>query len=974
MKTFFLTLNLIVFSFSAFAEKMNIDTTTLVIEKLEKASSLQNDQSVKYYTLLGRIGDLYAERARQKFIAEQELECDDCKASRYDKQKAIENYEKVISGNDKVLKEESLLQLCFLYQSVGMHAKAYKLLNKIINGKYEKEVKLHAHYALAEYYFSNTKLKDALKHFNIAKEIKDINKRNYSLYRIAWAKLNLGKTQSAIDDLVSILKDKSKMSFQSSNGVSLDNTYRETLAKDLTSFIARSNVNQNSLALIKNLSPEKDVKENLILLADEMERLSKVRATLLVWTAILKLDGLSNYERIKAQLRLAKINLELKDKQLAENDFKKAMQLWKRNHCEDKIDCENLRIESKNWLILWSKIEKSNYSDNLVRSISNYITKFEDDYKTIIWAAKISSETKNWNISKKLFRKASQKLDKDNEKIKVIAQEVEVSENLALTEKVDSYNYFLANSSNGKEEHKVLYQKAYALYEMKKWKNASELFHKVVFYSGNYNPSIRKKAADLSLDSLAILKEHAEIKLKAKQYSRKFKKHFVEFISIYRSALMNIAAQNLKDNSSTSNIKSNFNELSAVTMAGADSTEKIKFYRLQIALSKKLKNLGQVEKYSQRLLSLRSIKIQDKVFAERNLLWAYEMQLKFYSAYRLAIKMNWAGIKREDKYLKLSILAELAGKDFKAFAEEYIAATPSLVRANEMRAKVVLSVRKPWKELAYKKNKLMRTPDIMADLLLKLYAKNPNKKELKKYTNTYAMRTRFETLFLNRMNELKIVKAHAQKVAKHKISRRQSKMQSGIKQRLNLLGQLDQMANTAIRKKDWVLQYVTLNYVMNFNKKMHNDILKLPMPYIKSKKDRVKYQQMLVAEANKYLIKSEMSEKSIAKLWDNRKSMSIWFEQYGKSNKLVKSLMNKEIQQLMLVSQSSQRSWFKDALSDSPKQVSTKEITKAWNRIKKDPFDSDYIEDLMKLEAKKGRSLVVAYLSARKVQVEREVK
>ena len=136
MKALFLSL-LIAFSSFSFAEKMDIKTHSLVIEKLEKVLKDSPKKREHNVSLVLRLADLYAERARMKALKEGDKNCQDpCFGSDVDRKAAIDHYNSILPIIDGEVGASVVMQTAHLYQLLNDGKKAKKDLPK----DYSREV------------------------------------------------------------------------------------------------------------------------------------------------------------------------------------------------------------------------------------------------------------------------------------------------------------------------------------------------------------------------------------------------------------------------------------------------------------------------------------------------------------------------------------------------------------------------------------------------------------------------------------------------------------------------------------------------------------------------------------------------------------------------------------------------------------------------------------------------------------------
>ncbi|MCB0349026.1 MAG: hypothetical protein KDD37_09320, partial [Bdellovibrionales bacterium] len=136
-----LTLIVLVGNF-AFAEKMDIETHSVLIDKLQQVVGL-SEEGVSKQNLIQRLADLYSERARL-YAMENEGKGDVTykKEITKDRQSALSLYEKSIKTASLTDKPKILFQMAQIHHLLGNPKKAKKLYEDIIKNqkKYDKEL------------------------------------------------------------------------------------------------------------------------------------------------------------------------------------------------------------------------------------------------------------------------------------------------------------------------------------------------------------------------------------------------------------------------------------------------------------------------------------------------------------------------------------------------------------------------------------------------------------------------------------------------------------------------------------------------------------------------------------------------------------------------------------------------------------------------------------------------------------------
>ena len=95
---------------SSYAAKMDLDTHTVVIERLTTIVQGLDDKDVSKVPSTLRLADLLAERSRLKALKEVEQNCDNCLKSKEDQKIALAHYEFVIPRLPDDMRGRAMLQ------------------------------------------------------------------------------------------------------------------------------------------------------------------------------------------------------------------------------------------------------------------------------------------------------------------------------------------------------------------------------------------------------------------------------------------------------------------------------------------------------------------------------------------------------------------------------------------------------------------------------------------------------------------------------------------------------------------------------------------------------------------------------------------------------------------------------------------------------------------------------------------------
>ncbi|MCB0357124.1 MAG: hypothetical protein KDD40_08960, partial [Bdellovibrionales bacterium] len=645
---FFLIAIISFFGRNVFAiEAMDINSMTQVIEKLEKAIPIINDNSLKNEALIGRIADLYAERSRKKFLLEIERNCKNCLQSREDRLAAIKYYQKLLknSKNSKT-KHLALFQVAHLMQLTGQDVRAEKLFKKVISKANNKDsvIMAEAQAGLVEIYYARGNYRYSLFYANKALSSKYLNKPGLVTYRKAWSQLNLGYNVEARNTLIHLLKSPQLLTLQTSEGSQLDVSFQEDVARDLALFLARGNVTQKEVELLMELSPASKIYDNLFFLGQELSRVAAYKSALMVWDLLLESNKLNSIQQLEIKIRKSELQLTANKKRSALASYREAVKHWQQYGCADPVDCEALKIRLKNIVINWHKQDGKKVTKILLAIYQEYVSLFSIDSDMCLKAAQVAKSLKMFSEAKSLYRLASLNAkDKDSKGPAFEAAligEIEAAEATNnMDSKQDAYEYYLKVNDKGEKAIEVQYQMAHLLNYRKKHQAAADLFYFISQQKGKKYRGLKIKAADLAIDSLVLAGNHKKIETLAPLLAQKYKNKKVEFLGHARKASLNIVKNTMETNNvNKDELTENLQRLKNIPLLGAKQKEKIQIAKAKIKISEKLNDLEQLSQAAKELYSIKNLTIADNDLALSYLAWTSELKLDFKNAYKYTKK------------------------------------------------------------------------------------------------------------------------------------------------------------------------------------------------------------------------------------------------------------------------------------------------------------------------------------------------
>ena len=972
------------FSSFSFAEKMDLATHSLVITKLEAVlNNLNSSQAATKHGIQARLADLYAERARLKSLEDYQKNCMDCDSGKQDRLEGLRLYNMVFAKLQGEQQSKALLQMAHLYSATKQTAKGEQLLQSVLKNKHKYDSKMigMANGLVGDIYYRKGDFKKAQGYFEAAVRNKQSPSRGYASYRLAWCLLNQGQVAKAESTMVGLLNNPELLSTKNLYGDEVDASFHKDAARDYATFIAKGRVTDAKINQLMDLSPEADRKSNLQYLGEESDRLGNREGSLLVWARYSQENDLKPGENLEIQVRIALVNYGRGQKAQSLEDLKVAMQMWKEKGCKDKELCSELQAKIRSTIINWNKSEKIKPSNTLIEAYEVYNNQFDKDVEMQFWAAQAARVSGQFARASQLYRKASitaaglmsAARGEEKEKIKktfegALLSDIEMAEaSKDLKTREDAYNHYLKINPDGDKAFETRYQRAHVYSEMKQAQKASEEFYALAMSSEKNHQDLKEKSADLALDEQAVLKDDKKLESWAMTFMKKFPKKANEFAKIARRSIVNqaVAVNNSKE-SSDSKVESALEHLKEAPLQGSTQEELITIAKTKMLMAERVKDLKTVRTSADELIRIKGVSDADRANAMTRKLWVAELELNFGEAFELTKKLKLSGMSEEDRLLKLAMLAELSGKSSRGYYEQYLQRARNIENANIVRSKIVKSSSNPWRELNKHMNHLSKTPKLLADLTLEIYANHKNLNELSRILKVRGVGQTPSGQTMARFLFFKDFAPIEGKIRRGRLyASSDALLKRTLRERVENLRLADYWANRTIQLGDWSLQVITLAIVSQENERLYNDIMKMPIPR-GIKGDQVnEYKKLLSSQAEPFRQKHESVEEKLNDMWNARKSLNPILEAYADSRGAVRKILSEELRSLARYAPSSAASDIKSALNDRIDAPSQSALQRARVALKNDPFDKSRIESLKKLEIEKGSNTMVAYLDLR---------
>ena len=894
-------------------EHMDAETHTVVIEKLEESlKRAKEDETVSLVPVRARLADLYADRARLRAMDEAAKSCQDCKGAFNDRIRALELYAVVVKDAAQKDKGALFMQMAHLDELTNQPKKSDAIYAQVANEglkKHNKDIVAEATIGRAETYFADGKLEKSEADFNEAIRLSPSYRRGALLNRVAWVHLNQGKQKQAVQDLTKILKTPALLQRNSSDGPKFDASFQEDVARDLATFMARGPVSMKEIRQLEAMTPDRTKGETMKYFASECDRLGQKPAAIDAWAVAAQYEK-NPSEHIEALIRVAQLRFDLGQRPQALAGMKTAVEFWKKNACLDpKNDdeekqagtCDQLQARLRKLVIDWDRLDrKSKLSGQLYEAYLTYLSKFGDDAEMNRWAADVARSLKRYQEASDLYHKASLLVaGKPGKDMKVILEastvgEIEMAE---LTKNKDSreaaYEHYLALNPHGSINEKVRYQRAHISYERGQSREASNRFHEfaaseVCRPAHGESVKLCSQATDLDLDSLALLKDHPMIEKRSLEYASVYPARRDEFLKLSRTAVFK--------QTELMEPRAALAKLVTANLTGANADERIRFYKTQISLAEKAQDLDQVRSAASNLMKVKGLSADDHQYAMARIAWASEMSLDFNEAYIITKMMKQPKMDPADRAMKLSLLAELAGKNPRQHQEEFLRVSHNQGKNALVRAKMVRSAKSPASELRKQEAELRRFPEIYATLSLEVFARTGDQSIATRALQTRGVAQQPAGQAMRRELFLREFAKLDHKISSHKIrAYSDAIMQSSLSERLKLLAQLEQAGNAAITSGDWPSQIVVLAVASRENQRIYGEILALPIPRKLKGAQRQAYTSMVASQAAPYLAKHNAIEQKLQGFWSNTAAFDAMAADYVASRPEVRPMVAREV-------------------------------------------------------------------------------
>lgn len=944
-----------------------------LIDKLEHLQMNLSSEDTSKTAITLRLADLYAERGRR--LAMRDLNNGGTgKTGNKDREKAIRLYGEVMPKLQNDQKSRVMIQVGHLSELMGQDAKASEIYAVLVKDQ-DPKVAADAELSLAEMKFKKRDFKTALEHYNKVKASPVSNQKGLATYRSAWCYFNMDQVDAAVAEAKKVLTSSELLSRNSSGTVSVDKAFQEEVSRDYATFISRKKFETADIEDLYKLSPDNAKLAHISYLASEYERLGQVPASIAAWRYVIQKQA-DPKARLEGHVHLAQLQAQHKQLAAAIADFETSLALWNQmGGCADET-CKQLKIRLKQFVVDWNTLEKKNPSKELLSAYQKYLEVFPNEADMRLWEAQVAGQLKEYDLATAENLKTAQllsdeiKLDpKKADKTKKEWLEVSLLaaiENAELSKKPElldqSTQAYLNLSLDRKKEVDVKYQRAMIAYEAGNHAVASEQMHAIAL-DKKAPADIRAKAADLSLDSLVILKDDTKLEAWSKELSVALPSQAKEFSAVARKSVLTQSSSLATGN----DLNAAWATLIRFDANGASQEEKTAYLKNKLILAEKLKKYPEARDAADQLLRQPGLIPEDTQFALSRKAWLAELQFDFSTALAATEKIKAPEVDPATQSLRLALLADLADKDSKPFYKSYIQQSKDKEKTVAVTAQLVRSSNDPIKDFNQYKSVLAQNPEFYTEVLFEIYAKTGKADLLPQMTATPAFAATPYGKAASTTMELAKYQPLVDKFAKSNIdSSNQKKLGASLKSRVALITEAEKLAAKAVDTQDWASQIVFLNLVAKEHERFYNEVLSLPVPAGLAPEEEQQYLSLLSQQAAPHQTKANDIKGKLKEIYANQAA----FTKFRQSVADQREPMRKVFVSQMNLVRTTLTPETATLLADVGAQAeaakpSMVQVEAARQQVRETPFDAPKIQNLMALEKQLGRNSMVSYLQTR---------
>lgn len=975
----------LVFSLStpaAFAQSADRSTQDLLIQKLTQVQLGLAPADPARASVLLRLADLHAERARQLSMKELADGCTVCKAGDQDREKSLRFYSEALAKVPASSVSKVHLQMGHLYEMQGLNELAEKSYRAMLAASSKPIEMAEAYLSLAEMSFRKSEFKNAQELYQKVLATEGASSQGLAAYRKAWCAFRLGDMESSIDQLKTILKDPKLQSRMSSARGVADVQFLEEVSRDMATFMAARGLNSGDIESLYELTPEQFKIQQVTMLAREALRLGQKESALKAWDFVFQKQA-DPKGRLEAQVRMAQLSFDLKDTARASQSFQNALNLWTATACtvpSSDSACDDAYKGLRQFIVSWNRLENTKPAPELLTAYADYFKVFTQDEDMFVWGAQAAALVSqyalaaDWSKSASMLILAKYSSEADAQIKKAQAEKLEKNLLLGIenAEKskdegllVAAQESYLQNSVLKQKAFDVQYQKAYAVYQKGQYAAAADQLQLLALATQGVR-QIQLQAAELSLDALAILKDDARMQKWSAQYADKFSEKRADFQNIHQKSILTQSAQLAEVQPEQALLA-----LSAFQMSAATPEDRKIYLKNKILLNEKVNKLSEARVAVEDLLRESTLTADEKEFALGRKVWFAELALDFATALAAAEQMKFASMSADERLLKLALYAELADKDPQAYYLQYLKQSKDDQKRALIATQMVRKSKNPAKDLEAYKLYFKNNLDLYARAALEVYGRTSDRKILENAIKEKTTSKQDAFVMIEKILIREDLKQLSPQIMAHTINtKNQSTIATGLKARIKMLENVDALANRAIASGDWSSQLLTLDLVAKENSRFYNEALSLPMPAGLTPDQESEYLTLLSQQVAPNQNTATMAEVKVKEFWGQQTALDS-YRSFATQNHEWAAFILDEVTAVEAVAAADQKaSWLALATDIRSAQglvtrPSLAELEKARTNLKQNPFVASAIEEVLALEKKAQRKSMVEYLEGR---------
>lgn len=968
-------------SLVANAAKLDLATHNSLIQKLESAVGTESSDAMMLQTNMAyRLADLYAERARLLSM-DQEGQGERIHATEIitDRKKAISILTKILPALDKSLKGPGLMQKAHLHVMLKQSDEAIKIFKQIERNPslYDAKTVALVYIQLGDVAFLKGDFSASKSQFEKALKLKENPRRGYSAFRLAWVNYNQGKTQLAEKQLIQLLKSSDL--FKSASEAA-DASFQEEVSHDLALFMAKNDILDSSIQTLSTLSPKSTRKKNLIFLASELDRTAKKVSALKVWR-IVGTNEISFDDQLERQLQITRIEYDLGHKESLVKEIERTLLLLQNSKCIKSAECTVANQNLRRIVTDWAKAEERSPSIELISAFQKYTNSFED-FEMSYWAAQAAVQRKQYELAYQFHLQAIGILFALKEKNEIqnkmfngsllgILETAELSKKSDL--RLQAYKKYLEINPNGVKSNEVKYQIAHWYYEKNDYLTAISEFRKIAL-DKNKPLDLREKAADLALDSDVLLKNESLLENHSLEFSQALPSKKDEYLIIYQKAILNQTAKVLNESKSDAALSTELKKLNGLQIAHFTLLlERQHLIKNKIELSYRLKDIESLMQNATSLLAIKKISHEDQEMALHHLAWIAEVKMNFKDAIHYLLKMKPL-VKREEYFLKIATLQELANENPSVAYGKYLAISHDADKKSFAAHQIVLNSKKPMRLFKLYESLLMKNAHLYSSAGIYTFEQSKDVNFAQHLLIRSSVRKTFSGQLLTHLFALEQLKIELKGIARAQLKGSSDQvLKRNLVKRNKQLKKLEGLANKAIKDQDTSLQLIYLSQVANENNHLAQEILNLPAPRGLKVLEKKQYLTQVQTLVQPYLAEAQSIQHKNSELWTEaleKNSFNNLSECLVRKTKPGCQLAATEINFLRVSARLTGilKDPFEKLSEQRQKRLSETEFLKG--RIKLNPFNLSDLAKLKELQSSLGYGPMVAYLDRRLTELQ----